>query len=553
MRATRAAVRKLAGAMIVAAALLVCVTLPSGASAGVAASLAIDVKAGPSGITSTGFSSNDQLTPIGDHLYFTPYFARYGRELWRTDGRSTSIVRDIDPGPGYGYRSEQKPIEYEGRYYFQANSASTGDELWRLTPDGSDAELAADINPGPQSGYPRGLTVFKGKLYFTAGTPASGQEIFRFDGSTVEQVTDIKPGPADSWPGFGQDTVLDGYIYFLADDGIHGMELWRTDGENTELWLDATPGAEGSYFFSLKVAGERLYFATRTDYGLNTQAWRSDGTTNQPLGRFEIWQTVQVGRRVFFLAGSSLGVIKRPDAEPEFRQLPYSAEVDNLTAIGDSLYFTATDDVHGSEPWRIADGKLELLGSEAHDDQGSIGWYPGQSGPFVEFDGKAFLTMHDSRHGSELWAVRNGKAVLFKDILPGRDSGLPGLFAHFGDEVYFIADDGVHGHELWHLFEDDIVQIAIPPQAPKIRNGHASVKLKCPPSEKAGPCRGSLQLSRGGRPIGKASFRIGAGHAGQPIVKLRRGVGAGPVSLEVVVRDDAGNSKTIKRSLRLVR
>lgn len=534
-------------------AFFACLIMVPPASAGIAARLALDVKPGASGITSTGFSSYDQLTPIGDQLYFTPYFARYGRELWRTDGRTLEMVRDIDPEPGYGYRSEQKPVEFQGRYYFQANSPGTGDELWRLSPDGSDAELVADIYPGPESGYPRALTVFKGQLYFAAGTPASGQELFRYDGTTVEQFTDIKPGAGDAWAGFGKDTILDGYAYFLADDGVHGMELWRTDGENTELWLDATPGAEGSYFFSLKAAGGRLYFATRTDYGLNTRAWRSDGVTNDVLGNFEIWQTTQVGQRVYLLSGHSLMVVTGPDRQPEYKSLPFSAEVDNLTAIGNSLYFTATDRVHGSEPWRIKDGKLELLGSEAYDDQGSIGWYPGQTGPFVEFDGEAFITMSDSRYGSELWKVQDGKAVLFKDILPGRDSGLPGLYTHFGDEVYFIADDGVHGHELWHLFEDDEVGIVVPAQSPKIRNQATSISLGCPASEQAGPCRGSLKISRKGRTLGRGSFRIGAGHTGKPVVKLGPRVAAGPVSLEVTVRDDAGNSKTVSRKLRLSR
>lgn len=542
-----------AGAIVASFLVAAALFMAPGAQAGVAARLAIDVKPGPSGITPFGLSAFDQLTPIGDQLYFVPEFAQYGRELWRTDGKSAEMVRDIYPGPDYGFRSEQVPVEFQGRYYFQAHSPATGDELWRLTPDGNDAELVADVLPGPESGYPRGLTVFDGELYFVASNGTSGQEIFRYDGSQVEQFTDIKPGAGDAWPGFFQSNILGDWLYFLADDGIHGMELWRTNGQSTELFLDATPGAEGSSFSTLAVAGERLYFSTRTAYGIHLTGWRSDGESVEQLGPIEIGQVIQVGPRVYFVAGGRLWVVKAPGQQPEYRDVPYGAAISDLTVIGNDLYFVGTDDYHGAEPWRLHDGKFQLLGSPAGDGDGSIGWAPGGSGPFVDFDGQIFMTGSDDKYGTELWTLRDGRAVLYKDILPGRDSGMPGLFTNFGDEVYFIADDGVHGNELWHLFEDDSANLRVRGGVVKIRKGAVRIALRCPASEQAGPCRGRLELSRGSATIGKGSFRVGAGKEILLKVRVRRGLRPGTARLKVTVRDDAGNSKTLTRRLRLTR
>ncbi len=73
----------------------------------------------------------------------------------------------------------------------------------------------------------------------------------------------------------------------------------------------------------------------------------------------------------------------------------------HLTAVGDTLFFTADDGVHGRELWK-SDG---------------------------------------SRRGT----------ALVKDIDPDDDDyyGGPDSLSAVGDTLFFTADDGVHGRELW--------------------------------------------------------------------------------------------------------
>ena len=70
-----------------------------------------------------------------------------------------------------------------------------------------------------------------------------------------------------------------------------------------------------------------------------------------------------------------------------------------LTAVGDTLYFTADDGVNGRELWKSD-------GTEAG-------------------------------------------TVLVKDINPGSGGSFPSSMTAVGDTLYFTANDGVNGRELW--------------------------------------------------------------------------------------------------------
>ena len=43
-------------------------------------------------------SSPLYFTPLGDYLYFRAGDATHGRELWRTNGTTTTLVEDINSG-----------------------------------------------------------------------------------------------------------------------------------------------------------------------------------------------------------------------------------------------------------------------------------------------------------------------------------------------------------------------------------------------------------------------------------------------------------------------
>ena len=101
--------------------------------------------------SSYGLGSSDSGA-LGDYLYFRAYTETPGWELWRTNGTSTTSVKEINPGvdgsyPGY--------FTVLGDYlYFQATDSTTGDELWRTDGTEAGTTRVKDIFVGVDSSSP---------------------------------------------------------------------------------------------------------------------------------------------------------------------------------------------------------------------------------------------------------------------------------------------------------------------------------------------------------------------------------------------------------------
>ena len=131
----------------------------------------------------------------------------HGRELWRTDGTATgtALVSDIRPG-AIGSAPTNFAV-FDGYVYFSADSdggAAYGRELWRT--DGVTATLVCDVFGGAEASYPSLLTAFdphgrpagwtSPKLYFGAvssrnsgvsQSPIGAMELWSTDGTTCER------------------------------------------------------------------------------------------------------------------------------------------------------------------------------------------------------------------------------------------------------------------------------------------------------------------------------------------------------------------------------
>ena len=64
-----------------------------------------------------------------------------------------------------------------------------------------------------------------------------------------------------------------------------------------------------------------------------------------------------------------------------------------------------------------------------------------------------YFTAYDGVKGYELWKSDGTAAgtTLVKDILPGASSSFPQNLTAVGNTLYFMANDGVNGYELWAL------------------------------------------------------------------------------------------------------
>ncbi len=440
-----------------------------------------------------------QLLAFKNQILFVADDGIRGAELWMTNGKpgGMRLVRDINTGFESSYpegvipaSSNIRNLTKLGAYvYFVADDGVHGEELWRTDGTTSGTRMVKDINPGSAGSAITSLTVLGRNLYFVADDGIHGRELWITDGTSrgTRMVEDInyKPplpnlsdhpgdsgnpgimgGPAD--PGTGDPgpppsdppttqasdpqelTVFRGRIYFSADDGLRGRELWVSDGTtlgtrlvadiNPGISLDQAPDGLGDPYLPdssnpshLTVVGKTLFFAA--DDGVNgVELWKSDGTERG---------TVLVRN----IARGSQGD-------------PTGSFPDQLTAVGNTLYFTASDNRNGLGLWK-SDGTSAgtvLVRSFAP----SNDLFYGQIASLTNVNGRLYFTASTSQSGLELW-VSDGhwsNTKLVKDIFPGTtvvpylpdpvpNSSAPSNLMAVGNQVYFYAEDANHGRELW--------------------------------------------------------------------------------------------------------
>ena len=262
-------------------------------------------------------SADRTFAVLGSYLYFGGVTAAAGVELWRTDGVTTELVKDIYSGALDGVNPNFKKL---GSYlYFGGRTATQGWELWRT--NGTTTTLVKDIQPGSGDSYPDNFTEFSGKLYFDVTTDATGWEMGSTNGTSAGTVVyDMTPGAENSAPqdftifqsrlyfsGPGAAlwytngtsdpvefpyspatahslTVMGSQLFFTGSDSDHGRELWVTTGDVTDaagtaMVEDIQDGSSGSDPMYLTVLGSRIYFSADTpEYG--RELWSSNGLIN---------------------------------------------------------------------------------------------------------------------------------------------------------------------------------------------------------------------------------------------------------------------------------
>ena len=314
--------------------------------------LLVDIRPGTSDYGYNYSSYAYGFTEFNDKLYFSANDGENGNELWVTDGTAegTQLLLDIRPGGNnYGYSYGSYPngfTEFNDKLYFSANDGETGRELWVSDGTAEGTQLLVDINPGtsnygyPNSSSPNGFTEFNDKLYFTANDGENGNELWVSDGTAegTQLLVDINPGTSNYGYSYGSYadnfTEFNNKLYFTANDGENGNELWVTDGtaEGTQLLADIRPGSSNynynysSYASDFVEFNDKLYF-TADDGENGRELWVTDGTT--------------VGTQLV------------ADIRPGFDINPYGSYADNLTVIGDELFFSADNGESGRELFKL--------------------------------------------------------------------------------------------------------------------------------------------------------------------------------------------------------
>jgi ELWxxDGT repeat protein len=147
-----------------------------------------------------------QLMYVNGTLIFSAGSSVFGQELWRFDGVSASLLKDINEGGGDGMVGNYGVVASDGVLYFAANTEYVredigrirmGVELWRSdgTPEGT--YVAHEFFIGTGSSYPRPLLAVPGNtiglasgVFFNADDGTRGRELqFLTDKGPANDIT----------------------------------------------------------------------------------------------------------------------------------------------------------------------------------------------------------------------------------------------------------------------------------------------------------------------------------------------------------------------------
>ncbi|RYU95746.1 ELWxxDGT repeat protein [Emticicia agri] len=392
---------------------------------------------------------------LGDNLLFTYNDNLHGLELWKTDGASnTGIIKEMTKYPtiGSSYYSNSSSISslvtFKNYSYFLSNGS-----IWRT--NGQNMEIFAG-----SSSYIYSMILSNNKIRWV-----TTNQLYESDGDDIKLIASL-----NDYNYYSSYLAADinGITYFLYSTYSNGTELWRTDGTAGGTWMvrDINYGSSPTSFGIFKKVGNKLFFTVYSDVNFGTELWVTDGTEG--------------------------GTYLVKDINPGFNSSsPY-----NLTNLNDNLLiFSAYNNSYGSELWR-SDGTEAGTYMVADINSGSSGSYPSsyEMGEFAILNNKVYFEAYgnfgfrlywtdgntvsmfnraidpeamikfnnqlyfrgvdyNDPQGYELWKSDGTVAgtSMVKDIFKGTSSSYPSKFFAFNDVLYFTANDGIHGIELWSL------------------------------------------------------------------------------------------------------
>jgi len=401
---------------------------------------------------------------------FATYFSNQG-DLWHTDGTESGTERISSPPFSVDRFRPPFDLAVAGAKLFVASDTPYGNELW--VHDSTGNHVVTDIAHGVPGSTPLDLVPFGNRLFFTAcdGTsrslwqsPATGEGATPFPG-TAESCS--YPFAATQW-GLTAGSLL----YFRrGDDQRHG-QIWRSDGTDAGTFqlTDLPNGVVTADSLNTGVGIRTLFqgkllFATFNNLpggGSIEEIWETDGTVAGtrkspylPGNLTFVTYMRAVGDEIYFFAtddqnvwglwrsdGTAAGtrnlgtLLTNGDADPQF------------TRLGGAVYFLASAVGSRRQLWKT-DGTAAGTQALLDVDGGPGGSYLAE---LTLFQGSLILFTLDASGTETLWRSDGtvaGTTPLKAFPRPSRGEGTPHQPTVAAGRLFFVQTDDEHGTELW--------------------------------------------------------------------------------------------------------
>lgn len=211
---------------------------------------------------------------IGDYLYFVNgdniNNINSGLELFKTDGNTYSLVKDINPNY-YGNSFPENFCSINNTLYFTADDGINGRELWKSDGTNAGTTMVKDITLGSSSTTFNEVASCNGLVFFMTDNYS---KLWRSDGTESGTFQILNVGFNNMKMNPKSITCLKNKIYFKGYASNYDGELWESDGTvaGTRLTKDIAVGY-GSHPTNIVIQNDTLYFDAASQF------WKSDGTT----------------------------------------------------------------------------------------------------------------------------------------------------------------------------------------------------------------------------------------------------------------------------------
>ncbi|RYD45895.1 MAG: hypothetical protein EOP83_30535, partial [Verrucomicrobiaceae bacterium] len=346
---------------------------------------------------------------------FSIFITESLRQLWITDGtkKGTRLLHDHGANAYDSYLSDFVKIGDTWFYTATNNAEADQSSLWKTdgTPAGTTQIITTDGTvPSPKAGE---VVVFQDRIYFLAIAADGKTGLWQSDGTAAGTIL-LK----DTWLGRFDEvlsnlSVAAGKLLFTLTTTNVDV-LWQSDGTAAGTIRTFPNEAFGAWDTSpsIDLNGTAIFQG-------NDQWWTHDANGTRQVTSFQPYHLADIYRNtgLFAVAGGLLfyegaddndlelwvtdGTVNGNRRVKDILPGPDSSSPREMIAVGNHIYFTADDGVHGPELWR-SDGTEAGTVLVADIDPGPAGSWPLG---LKAMNGKLYFSAIRRDTGRELFSI----------------------------------------------------------------------------------------------------------------------------------------------------